>query len=224
MNLYSFYIGWLLKQNPARLFQLLYQQPWYAELHRQWLTSLPLTEQSSVLELGCGPGLLAKDIARYGVWLNAVDYSSAMVQAAQKENAHTHSIAFTRASGHQLPYKENCFDVVLAASLVNIIKQPSALVDEVYRVLRPGGTFAFLVPSDAMHRKNADGFIATKGFRGFSASALRVWCRYSSKFNRERCVELMATHGFDNIQVATGLRGMVYWVTGEKDVKPPADI
>lgn len=50
-------------------------------------------------------------------------------------------------SGEQLPFAENCFDVVTANMVVEHLAEPERVFGEVRRVLRPGGRFVFHTPN-----------------------------------------------------------------------------
>lgn len=55
-----------------------------------------------------------------------------------------------RADGLDLPFRDDCFDLVLSQAVLEHVVDPQRYVDEVFRVLRPGGTFyaevAFIQP------------------------------------------------------------------------------
>lgn len=48
--------------------------------------------------------------------------------------------------GHSLPFEENTFDLVIAQESLEHFENPSIAVDEIYRVLKPGGIFYVQVP------------------------------------------------------------------------------
>jgi ubiquinone/menaquinone biosynthesis C-methylase UbiE len=109
-----------------------------------------------VLDVGCGSGSLAIAIARMdpacrvvGVdsWGDAWEYS----QAQCEENARIEGVAdrvtFRRASAARLPFDEPIADVVVSCLTFHEVRECPDRTDamaEALRVLRPGGTFAFL--------------------------------------------------------------------------------
>ncbi len=94
-----------------------------------------------VLEVGCGIGLDLVRFARGGAVVTGVDLSPRAVELA---NAY---LAQQRLAGRAvemnaeaLALADGSFDVVYAHGVVQYTDQPQRLVDEIYRVLRPGGT------------------------------------------------------------------------------------
>ena len=53
------------------------------------------------------------------------------------------------ASGEQLPFPENSFDLVIAAEVFQYFARPDRAASEIYRVLKPGGALCMSVPSFA---------------------------------------------------------------------------
>lgn len=103
----------------------------------------------SVLEVGCGPGANIWFLHREGYRVAGIDGSPAAIEKARQrlldENAALHEIEPELVVGNfsSLPWKENSFDVVIDifaiyANTIDVIEQT---LDEVYRVLKPGGRF-----------------------------------------------------------------------------------
>jgi ubiquinone/menaquinone biosynthesis C-methylase UbiE len=95
-----------------------------------------------VLEIGSGPGHVADLLAKAGASVTGVDFSSDMVEVAQK---HHPDIAFQQADAEQLPFEAGSFDAVVANFVVHHLARPEVVFAEVNRVLKSGGRFAFVV-------------------------------------------------------------------------------
>ena len=96
-----------------------------------------------VLDLGCGPGRDARHFASLGCVVTAVDYSKAMIRAAQatpvEANAPRFAVLDMRDVGQAFP--ENAFDGAwVCASLLHVLEQdvPTVLAG-IHRVLTPRG-------------------------------------------------------------------------------------
>lgn len=110
----------------------------FAALHwlaraRGALIPPPSRPQATLLDLGCGGGLLAPQIRGYrhvGVDLSA----SALAIAAG------HGIETVQADVADLPFEDATFDVVVAGEILEHVDDLDATVAEAARVLRPAGT------------------------------------------------------------------------------------
>ena len=99
-----------------------------------------------VLEVGCGAGTDLVRFARGGALVTGVDLSpSAIALARQNFDQHGLTADLREADGEQLPFEDNSFDLVYAHGVLQYTSNPSALVNECRRVLRPGGEAVFQV-------------------------------------------------------------------------------
>ena len=103
-----------------------------------------LVPNMNVLDLGCGRGELSLHCARSGAQVWGLDYAQqalSFTKSLASLGTHKNKIAFQRASAVQLPFTDNCFDIIF---MLDIIEQlyPSELtiaLDEVRRVLKDNG-------------------------------------------------------------------------------------
>jgi SAM-dependent methyltransferase len=96
-----------------------------------------LVGDAQVLEVGCGTGVMAERIDGLpGVTLVATDFSPRLVEltAARGVDARQADICY-------LPFEDETFDVVFAGWMLYHVRDIERALNEVRRVLRPGGTF-----------------------------------------------------------------------------------
>jgi SAM-dependent methyltransferase len=111
---------------------------------------LQLTRSTeSVLEIGCGAGLMAIELARAGRKVTGVDVSQVILDKARARSKGVTGVEFEQVSGVTLPYPNETFDVAYSIEVVEHLHENDALAHfaEVRRVLRPGGRYWFLTPN-----------------------------------------------------------------------------
>ena len=112
---------------------------------RNQIGFLNLREGERVLEVGCGTGvlsLLAKMIVGDGGAVEAIDIAPKMVaRARQKAEKAGLRINFSVASIDELPYGDGIFDAVISSLMFHHLplRIKERGLEEVYRVLKPGG-------------------------------------------------------------------------------------
>ena len=106
----------------------------------QWVDSLALPAGTSVLEVGCGPGLTAVELARRGHSVTAVDIAPAMI-AMTRKLASQKGVGVRGLVGDifSLPFPDNTFQLGLSMGVVEWIPALEAAIAQLARVLAPGG-------------------------------------------------------------------------------------
>lgn len=93
-----------------------------------------------VLDVGCGDGAYALAAARDGARAVGVDASPAAVEAAGLASARAGLPAtFQLGTAERLPFEAGRFDAVLAVTVLCFVGDARTAVQEMARVLRPGG-------------------------------------------------------------------------------------
>ena len=106
-------------------------------------TAAHLPNQARVLDLGAGTGRTSKAFLAAGDFYVGVDSSLGMLQefSAKPEFRESKTSLLAQAEGHQLPFKNAIFDLILLMQVLNSANW-RPLLDECLRVLRPGGIVA----------------------------------------------------------------------------------
>ena len=96
----------------------------------------------TLLDLDCGTGLLLEQIYDRlpEVKATGFDYGLERLEVA-KERFKDKDINLDFGQAINLPYKDNSFDIVVSTTTFHHYQQPKKVLNEVYRVLKPGGTF-----------------------------------------------------------------------------------
>jgi SAM-dependent methyltransferase len=97
-----------------------------------------------LLDVGCGEGLLVKFARQRGLQAMGIDLSPVGAQIARR-TASEGVIALV--DGEQLSFPEGCFDLAANVGSLEHFIHPLAGVQEMRRVLRPGGRAALVLPN-----------------------------------------------------------------------------
>ena len=152
----------------------------------------------ATLDLGCGEGRVARDLAERGHRVAGIDSSPTLIAAAQEADPEGRYLV---ADASALPFADGEFDLVVAYnSLMDIEDMPGA-VSEAARVLEPGGRFCICVThpffdAGEWESREADSRFIVEGsylekrrFEGtFERDGLRItfrgWCHPLSDYAR----------------------------------------
>ncbi|WP_041244264.1 class I SAM-dependent methyltransferase [Gloeobacter kilaueensis] len=118
----------------------------YWWLHRRLLAWVPPMPEATVLDLGCGTGRLLERLAARETALRGigVDLSEAMIQQAQQRNPCPERLQFVQGKAERLIFADATFDVVFCTFSFQHYPYPEAVLQQIRRVLRPGGHFYWL--------------------------------------------------------------------------------
>jgi len=124
-------------------------EPEYVELNRSFLAMLELRGPLVVLDLACGTGTLTRlllDQVGGRAKVVGIDLSRRSLDLARVELRDVSPptrVDLIEATADRLPVASQVADLVIMGNAVHCIADLGSFIDEVSRVLRPGGTFAF---------------------------------------------------------------------------------
>lgn len=203
----------LITFKPTVLFDKINQLNWYENTLHQWIDDQSFTAKSKVLEVGCASGALTAYIAKSACTPTGVDFSRKMIKLAKSKN---NDIAFLVANVLDLPFETVFFDVVIAASLINIVPNKSKAINELFRTCKKGGMITILVPSAKFNNKNLFSLQASLGNSGFSVAAMDAWHKLAQKMRANDISSLFKQAGLTEITIKNYLQGMVISVSAIK--------
>ncbi len=108
--------------------------------------ALSLKNQGRAVDIGCGPGYLVALLAKnsMGLHVTGLDLSEEMLEQAL---AHTQAVGvenkvvFKIGDAGQLPFEDHSVDLVVSSLSLHHWWDPIDVMNEIARVLRPGGAF-----------------------------------------------------------------------------------
>jgi ubiquinone/menaquinone biosynthesis C-methylase UbiE len=201
---------WLMK-SPPTLFSRLFGLPWYRDTLEQWVAPIH-KPNAKVLEVGCAGGDFSRALAALNIQVWAVDRSPQMLAKAQQIPG---PVQFKQADAMRLPFPDQHFDIVLAASLLNVVESPLAALTEMRRVCREGGTISVLVPNLEFTDADAKRHLEAEQLTGFSRAAFLTWHRLARKMDVDVLEGYFKDCGTTNITTRKLLGGMVVAISGQ---------
>lgn len=102
--------------------------------------NLKALEELTVLDVGCGGGLVAEPIARQGAQVLGIDAAEKNVMIA-KAHAMSSGVAvnYRTAAPEDLVAEKKLFDVVLALEVAEHVTDPAVFIADCAQLLKPGG-------------------------------------------------------------------------------------
>jgi ubiquinone/menaquinone biosynthesis C-methylase UbiE len=108
----------------------------YAQMYE--LVSEDLRADMNVLELATGTGLIALNVARFVLRIEATDFSPEMIARAKKKPAPA-NVSFAVSDATNLPYGAESFDAVIISNALHVMPKPELALENIRRVLKPDG-------------------------------------------------------------------------------------
>jgi len=161
---------------------------------RKWINTILLrikplvnsSKQFKVLDLGCAQGETLIALCDVGYDAYGVEPYRPAIDEAHKlgqKLGYTFTIRYGRAE--EIPYDTGLFDIVLAISVMEHVEDLELSLNEIYRVLKPGGVFWFNSASSMSPLQNE---IALFPFFGWYPNKLKIYIMNWAKNNKPELV------------------------------------
>jgi 2-polyprenyl-3-methyl-5-hydroxy-6-metoxy-1,4-benzoquinol methylase len=135
-----------------------------------------------LLDVGCGVGTISLELQRRGFRVSGIDFSSVGVKKARAKGIEA-LLCDVDASG--IPFEDHSFDVIWAGDVLEHLFDPISMLEEVSRILKPGGKALISTPND-MH----------------SYSRLRQ-CKHHTVMSSELLEYMLNTSGFSRYSIGS---------------------
>ena len=160
-------------------------------------------ESLSVLDVGCGGGILSEEFAKVGCCVTGLDPSEPSLETARKHaTMEGLTIDYRQGSGESMPFEKDSFDVVVCCDVLEHVDNLESTLREVARVLKPGGMFCYDTINRTEESRKANIFAAQDfALTSFFPRNTHVWEKFITP---EEILTLFEKVGFDNCNM-TGL-------------------
>lgn len=159
-----------------------------------------------VLELGCGTGDLSPFLMERASGYTGVDISEAMIERARANYGRqigTGRARFEVGDCERLQFGDASFEMVVAVALIEYLPDPSKALDEMRRVLKPGGHCLITVPNRRCLNRVARALFAPVRWLLFPLYVRMTGRRLADMkdvkhfaYTREELEAMMGTRGF----------------------------
>ena len=163
-----------------------------------WTVSLLEAQPTDhILEIGFGAGLAIGELAQIATQgkIVGVDYSETMVRAARWRNAgavRQGRVELRQAEAANLPFEDDTFDKAFSIHSIYFWPQPLKALQEIRRVLKPGGTLIMtIMPKAVMRLLGPDAAVETPAFKPYEG---------------EELAQLLAEAGFNATRIVADAR------------------
>lgn len=118
---------------------------------------LPLPKDTKILDIGCGTGEMLMDLMAPKREIYGIDISFNMIKLAQekcdKSKIENCKLSFNIGEIEHLAFDDKSFDLVICSGVIEYLNDDKASLDELKRVIKPGGYLIINVTNKFSVRK-----------------------------------------------------------------------
>ncbi|MDX1523286.1 MAG: methyltransferase domain-containing protein [Anaerolineae bacterium] len=120
----------------------------FVEMREEYLRQMNLPSEASILDLGCGTGVVTRALAAregFSGSVTGIDYSPELISAAKRlaeEEGVADRVEFRVGDAQSVEDEDESYDAVILHTVVSHVPDPGAVVSEAARILKPGGSVA----------------------------------------------------------------------------------
>lgn len=112
------------------------------------LERLPCLDGLRVAEVGCGRGDFTILLGKEGARVNSLDVSASAIDIARQRAAGLeYPVEFFVSDAQDCALRSNTFDLVVSCEVLEHVEHPRRMLDELFRICKPGGRVILTTPS-----------------------------------------------------------------------------
>ncbi len=173
---------------------------------------------SSVLEVAPGPGYFCIELARLGSYaITGLDISHTFVKLAAKTAAESGvRVDFTQGSASNMPFPRESFDFLLCRAAFKNFAKPVAALQEMCRVLKPGGRGLIIDLRRDADPGEIDQHVDGMGLSTFNRVLTKLVFRtilLKSAYSNKQFEGMLAQTQFSGLEINESGIGLEVWMT-----------
>jgi SAM-dependent methyltransferase len=129
-----------------------------------------LGEEGTILDVGCGNGIISSSLGRLGYGVTGIDVSEKAIQKA-KENNNLPNVHFEVLSAENLQVQNKVYDAIICSEVLEHLHFPLGLLNVLYHLLSEKGIMIVTVPNGYGPRE----LLVTKPSLSIRNNALGLW-------------------------------------------------
>ncbi|BDA80910.1 ArsR family transcriptional regulator [Leptospira kobayashii] len=143
------------------------------KLYRSWIIENLPTNSHQIVDLGCGPGGLIPYLLPKSKMVLGIDSSPKMIELAHTAYGNNPSVKLAQAQLESLPISDETCEAVVGSMVLHHISHPPTVLEEIHRVLKPGGVFCLVDLEKHNQEFMRDNFADL--WLGFDKDVLESW-------------------------------------------------
>ena len=102
----------------------------------------------TIMDFGCGTGLICNEIAENVGFIHAIDISAKMIEIAKHKASarNIRNIGFERTTIFDKKFKEGSIDAIIAFNIFHLLEDPHVYFQRMHQILKPGGLILSSTP------------------------------------------------------------------------------
>jgi ubiquinone/menaquinone biosynthesis C-methylase UbiE len=196
--------GWTLNDIGLACYERYIVQAWMGAWAQTLVETACLRKNEQILDIGCGTGIVARKAAALvgnGKNVIGLDISEGMIRSARTlaEREGLYGIEWRQGDAASMPFDDEKFEVVLCQQGLQFCSDPSAVLREIFRVMREDGRLAISLWREL---KRQPYFMAiAKIYESFFKKEATMVHKSFPSSSRERLRKLIIDAGFRNIHI-----------------------
>lgn len=200
---------------------------WYAATTKKSLdnfkelaqrTAAQIQPHSRVLEVAPGPGYFAIELAKLGNYeITGLDISKTFIEIARANAAKANvKVDFRVGNASRMPFSDDTFDFLLCRAAFKNFTEPQRALEEMHRVLRPGGTALIIDLRRDASRESIHRAVTAMQLGAMNAVIVRLTFRFmllKRAYTKQQFEQFISRTNFKNSQIREDLIGLEVLLT-----------